>query len=188
MNGRELLEAMSFIDDELLAASEAPRRKTPWKRWAALAACLCILVLGTFSFRQMEKSAKTEAAADQCAPEAMMAMGTGQETAAAPESAEEEAPREAGMTETTAADGSSYSLDEFAGETAPTARVEILEVTENGFVARILEMSYPFTGEETVTLALTEDLTLDLSVGSEYTVRIESFDQESGILLVCGIE
>ena len=90
MNGRELLEALSYIDEELLAAAEAPVKKTSQRRWTALAACLCILILGVFSFRQMEKSAKTEGTADQCTPEAMMAMGTGQETYAAMESAAEE--------------------------------------------------------------------------------------------------
>lgn len=190
MNGKELLEAMSFIDDGLLAESEFPVKKTSRKRWTALAACLCILLLGTLSYRQLEKTAKTEGMADECAPESMMAMGAGQETYAAMESSKEEAPRDAGSGEAdtdSVSEFSSLTSDDAAGEIAPFARVEVLELTEDGFVARILEMSYPFTEEVTVTAVLAEGLTAELTVGGEYTVYIESFDQETGILLVCGI-
>lgn len=88
MNGRELLEAMSFIDEDLVNASQTPARKLPVRRLAALAACLCLAVLGTLAISWLGpmKSAQTadtammEAARDEevfAAPEALMDAGNG---------------------------------------------------------------------------------------------------------------
>ena len=115
-----------------------------------------------------------------------MAMGAAQETSAAMESAEEEAPGEA---DTDAiSEFNTLTTDDAAGEITPTARVEILELTEDGFIARILETNYPFTEAETMTAVFTEGFRYELTVGAEYTVYIHTIYQESGIFLVCGIE
>ena len=186
MNGRELLEALSYIDEELLAASEAPVKKAHWRRWAALAACLAILILGTFSFRQMEKSAVTEGAADQCAPEAMMAMGTKQETTAAMESAAEE-PMAATEDEAGAFDPRSNSMNDTCEVTCDEAPllVTVMEVTENGFIAQLI------TDEAealTVTVLFTEDAHVPtLEAGREYYITVAS-SQEDGTLWVSAVE
>ena len=46
MNEKKLFDGITHIDDDLIEeAQEAPaRRKSPWVKWGALAACLCVLV------------------------------------------------------------------------------------------------------------------------------------------------
>lgn len=47
MNGRDLLEGMSFVDDRFVDEAETRfPEKTPalWRSWAPLAACVCLLV------------------------------------------------------------------------------------------------------------------------------------------------
>lgn len=181
MNGRELLEALSYIDEELLAASEAPVKKTPWRRWAALAACLCILVMGAFSLRPMEKSAKTEGAADQCAPEAMMAMGTNQETNAVMEAAEEE-PGEAAPKDTEFYSGL-WDTDEVTSEAAPLL-VKLIELKDGGFIAQVVGAKDPLT----VTVLFTEGIRLPtLTEGEEYYVTVVSAE-EDGTLWASAVE
>ena len=86
MNGQELMEGMSFVDDELLEeASRPPRTAAPRKKLLAAAACLT-LVLGAaawmipreaipgagntegISGAQTDQAAATEAAATEAAP------------------------------------------------------------------------------------------------------------------------
>ena len=47
----DLLEAMTAVDDRYLAEAEAapasPARRKPWLRPALIAACLCLLLVGT---------------------------------------------------------------------------------------------------------------------------------------------
>ena len=185
MNGRELLEALSYIDEELLAASEKPTKKTPWRQWTALAACLCILILGVFSFRQMEKTAKTEAA-DQCAPEAMMAMGASQETYAAMEAAEEE-PMAAGSDDAALeAEGYNRFFDaDCAASESDFLRVKLIELTQGGFIAQVI-------GDEaealTVTVLFTDGIRIpELAEGEEYFITVESAE-EDGTLWVSAVE
>ena len=181
MNGRELLEALSYIDEELLAAAEAPVKKTSRRRWTALAACLCILILGAFSFRQMEKSAKTEGTADQCAPEAMMAMGARQETYAAMESAAEE-PMDAAPEEGEP-NNALCDTDEVTSEAA-SLPVKLIELTDGGFIAQVVGAEDPLT----VTVLFTEDILLPtLTEGAEYYVTVVSAE-EDGTLWVSAVE
>ena len=47
MKSEELLKLLGDVDDRLITeAKEHPKRKKPWLRWAALAACLCLLSVG----------------------------------------------------------------------------------------------------------------------------------------------
>ncbi len=82
MNGRELLEAMSFLEEELIAASDAPRRKPQWQRWGALAACFALLIACSFAWLALGRGGAKEAADEaSCQPETWAA------AAQAPESA-----------------------------------------------------------------------------------------------------
>ncbi len=82
MNGRELLEAMSFLDEELIAASEAPMPKPQWQRWGALAACVALLMACSFAWLTLGRGGAKEAADEAaCQPE------TWANAAQAPESA-----------------------------------------------------------------------------------------------------
>lgn len=67
MNPEKLLDAMQYLPDEMLEQTDRLRRKKPlqWHRWAALAACLC-LVLG-FAWGLIQPGAKSEN--DAAAPE-----------------------------------------------------------------------------------------------------------------------
>lgn len=46
MNAQKLMDAMNYLPDTLLEQTNALRQKKKlhWKRWAALAACLCLAV------------------------------------------------------------------------------------------------------------------------------------------------
>lgn len=186
MNGRELLEALSYIDEELLAASEKPAKKTSWRQWTALAACLCILILGVFSFRQMEKTAKTEGAADQRAPEAMMATGRSRETEAATEAAEEE-PMAAGSDDAALETEAYNGLFDAECEASESdyLRVKLIELTQGGFIAQVI-------GDEadalTVTVLFAEGIRIPvLAEGEAYFITVESAE-EDGTLWVSAVE
>ena len=53
MNGKELLEAMSHVDDRFVHEAEhgtIPKGNVvPWMKWAAVAACLCLILLGAYN-------------------------------------------------------------------------------------------------------------------------------------------
>lgn len=53
MNGKELFEAMSHADEKFVYEAEnntIPKRNVvPWMKWAAVAACLCLILLGAYN-------------------------------------------------------------------------------------------------------------------------------------------
>ena len=53
MSGKELFEAMSHVDDRFVHEAEhgtIPKGNVvPWMKWAAVAACLCLLLLGAYN-------------------------------------------------------------------------------------------------------------------------------------------
>jgi len=178
MNGKNLLEALSYIDEELLAEADLPARQNGWRRWGALAACLCILILGTISMRQLYRNGLTEGAADQSVPEVAMAAGSAQhDSALTAESAEEE-PQEAGTPELTDEARNTASL--------PTAQVRIIEITENGIIALVLTPEQDLEGLN-VTLIPEEGMDLSMiEAGREYTVQILATEAD-GSLQICDI-
>ena len=93
MNGRDLLEAMSFLDEELVAASDTAPGVIPWKRILTLAACLCIVLLGAFSLTRISPREQIkEASADSFSlTEAASQMDAGQPETGRAEDASEEA-------------------------------------------------------------------------------------------------
>lgn len=176
MNGKELLEAMSFIDEELLAEAEAPVRRKGRNRWGALAACLSIIVLGTLSFRLLSGS-PTEGLADQTAPEAALAAGAMQDSITASQERAEE-PQEAGTPEL---------ADEADAEVLPATQVRIIEVTEDGLIALILTEARDLQGL-TVTLIPEEGIDISgVEAGKEYTVWTTA-SEEDGILRIWDIQ
>ncbi len=48
MNVPKIAESLSYIDEALIsdAAEIAPKKKSPWMKWAAMAACLCLVIAG----------------------------------------------------------------------------------------------------------------------------------------------
>lgn len=176
MNGKELLEAMSFIDEELLAEAESPRRRIAWRSWGTLAACLSIIILGTISFRLLS-GGPTEGLADQAAPEAALAAGAMQDSITASQERAEE-PQEAGTPEL---------ADEAGAEVLPATQVRIIEVTEDGLIALVLTEARELHGL-TVTLIPEEGMDISgVEAGKEYTVWTTA-SEEDGILRIWDIQ
>ena len=48
MNRTDLYCSFNNMDDDILERSEANKKRLPyvWKKWGAIAACLCLLVIG----------------------------------------------------------------------------------------------------------------------------------------------
>ena len=52
MKPEQIHDALNFLDDRLIEETEELRRKkhpSPWKKWTALAACLCLVAAGTIA-------------------------------------------------------------------------------------------------------------------------------------------
>lgn len=56
MNGKDLLESMSHVDEKYIAeAEEAPKRRLHWQPLAAAAACLVLVLAGVWEFRPRQE-------------------------------------------------------------------------------------------------------------------------------------
>ena len=179
MNGKELLEALSYIDEELLAEADLPARQNGWRRWGALAACLCILILGSISMRQLYRNGLAERAGDQAAQEPAMAAGSAQyDSALTAESAEEEEVRAIETQEFTDEANNAAALF--------TAQIKIVEMDEDRIIALMLTPEQDLEGL-TVTLIPEEGVDLaPVEVGREYIVWFTA-SEEDGSLRICDI-
>ena len=134
MTGKELLEALSFVDERFIAEAETARLgvRIPWVKILSAAACLCILIAGVFALDNIGyKSAETEAAAPP---------------AAIPEAAPEAAPEKAPALEEAEAEAEPippYPAEDPipAGELhhIPYARLRVIHVEDDGSVTAIVE-------------------------------------------------
>jgi len=52
-SSRRLYDGITLVDDDLVeeALADKPKRARPWVRWAAAAACLCIVAVGALALR-----------------------------------------------------------------------------------------------------------------------------------------
>lgn len=66
MNGKEMLEAMSFVDEKYIEDAEAaPKRNhIHWQGFAAAAACLAVVLVGVWSLNSQKETAELTAAQD----------------------------------------------------------------------------------------------------------------------------
>lgn len=66
MNGKEMLEAMSFVDEKYIEDAEAApkRRRIHWQGFAAAAACLAVVLVGVWSLNSQKETAEMTAAQD----------------------------------------------------------------------------------------------------------------------------
>ena len=66
MNGKEMLEAMSFVDEKYIEDAEAaPKRKRiHWQGFAAAAACLAVVLVGVWNLNSQKETAELTAAQD----------------------------------------------------------------------------------------------------------------------------
>lgn len=65
MNGKEMLEAMSFVDEKYIEDAEAApkRNRIHWQGFAA-AACLAVVLVGVWSLNSQKETAELTAAQD----------------------------------------------------------------------------------------------------------------------------
>lgn len=66
MNGKEMLEAMSFVDEKYIEDAEAApkRNRIHWQGFAAAAACLAVVLVGVWSLNSQKETAELIAAQD----------------------------------------------------------------------------------------------------------------------------
>ena len=62
MNREDLYRSFNNIDDDILERSEANKKRLSytWKKWGAIAACLCILVIGAISILNNQSGIEME--------------------------------------------------------------------------------------------------------------------------------
>lgn len=63
MNGQNLMEALSFVDEEYIEQAEATARRFRWQPFAAAAACLGVVLLSARLWMPVQKGAGVEMAA-----------------------------------------------------------------------------------------------------------------------------
>ena len=131
MNGQELLEAMSYVEEKYIAAAEGkPARRIHWQPFAAAAACLVLVLVG--AWRYLPQPQTKEAAQDEAAP---MAMAAG--TARSQEAAQDNGP-------------AMMMASPFAQMT-----VRVLEWTEEGARCQVVDpLTSDFQPEDQVTIIL----------------------------------
>lgn len=74
MNGKDLFSGMSFVEERLVNEAETERPASgrfAWKRWAAIAACLCLIVLSLYTGILRPEQEMTEGIAGQDAADSM---------------------------------------------------------------------------------------------------------------------
>ena len=127
MKQEHLFEAIGLVDDRLVEeAADARRTATPWKKWAALAACLVLVIgIGSVSMSVLFRGCGAMTA-DSTATTEDIQNGASDSTATAPESAETEETTEESTSATTTeetteetADGSGMTGSSEAEDTAP---------------------------------------------------------------------
>lgn len=170
MNGRDLLEAMSFLDEELVAASDPPPRAIPWKRALSLAACFCVLLAGAFFLFRLNPANDAKESATEAA---MFSAANAEADAALPE---------------TACDGGEApAAGNASEELSYTVRLE--ELTETGFRATALEDTPDWEQGESILMEYAEGFLPDaLSPGTEYRVWAESFDPQTHCATIYQLE
>lgn len=60
MRGKEMLEAVGYVDENLIEKGEKKKQSFPWKRWTAIAASICLILGGTLIYRHSLPQYATE--------------------------------------------------------------------------------------------------------------------------------
>ena len=56
MTTKQFSEAMNYMDDELITeAITYKRKKNAWQKWAAMAACLCLVIVGALAYHGTDR-------------------------------------------------------------------------------------------------------------------------------------
>lgn len=187
MNGKDLLLALSFVDEELIQESEGRALPLGWRRWASAAACVGLLLLGAWAWKEMRPH--TEHAPDNTGRPIGNESITQEDVT--------EAPAEGFRTE-----GTLGPVAENDQAEVPAVIVRIDTVGKNGFTATVVEQVdsevFPVGTELTVRLQPEEELKEsvvswtagdvvyltfipeDLEQGIVYADQIMIYDEEEG--------
>lgn len=135
-----IFEALSSVDEELLERSEAAPKVVPfWKYAKVMAACACLVLLGTAAYAGSNLfSAKNSTSSDCTAPAAaeqrsvdMASDAAGVDDTAGGAAADEAAADEAAAEEAAAEEAADGMATELADEAAPEAEQEKAVLTES---------------------------------------------------------
>ena len=146
MTREDLFAAIGAAEEELLALSEEePQKKSrPWVKWAALAACIAVVVWAGTPF--LSPKGSNSDAADMDVME------------------------NCGQAQDQTADGTSESMDQVSGTESGTAVTE--GVTENDWGIELAATGIDATGLTLVCTQAGGTLTGELSTGSSYIVEV----------------
>lgn len=166
MNGRDLLEAMSFLDEELIAKSEPKPRSFRWQWAVTLAACFCAVLLGSFYLNSLYglKEADTTSA----------------QFALAQETGGTEALRDmvVGM--------GTPEMNPDNGQEGLSVLIRVEERTEDGFRGITLEAGDDWS--EGTSLLVVVSQPEELIPGEAYRIWIETFDPDTLRVTISRIE
>lgn len=200
MTGQELFYGLSFVDEKYIAEAETARLSSgiPWKKLLPVAACLCILLLGTFALQNIGyKGSEMEAAAPAApAPESMLEDAAPKEEAAAAP-----APTEAQTAHSEEETGATESAAAGELQHVPSACLRVVEVLEDGSFMVVVEAvprePMPFDVGAELTLVIDPDQVPTEGTDVEYgftaavdeKVEIQdgAYDAEQNILYVAGL-
>ena len=124
MNGKDLFSGMSFVEERLVGEAEterAPSGRVAWKRWTAIAACLCLILLSVFALHSRSEGEMTEGIAGQDAADSMPIPEGGNSAELQHESMESETSPDEGC-----------PLQE-----VPSVMLLVEEMTDSGFTATV---------------------------------------------------
>ena len=140
MTGQELFYALSFVDERYIEEADKGRVSSgmPWKKVLSVAACLCILLAGAVAMRNLGFEKAPEAAAPPMAP--------------MPEAAPEAAPPapESAMVQTQ--ENASAAIGKL--HHVPYARLQVLQVLEDGSFEAVVEADEPMEMDTQVTVVV----------------------------------
>lgn len=162
MNGRDLLEAMSFLDEELIAQAEPKPRSFRWQWAAALAACFCAVLLGSLCLNTLQGTKSDHMESVQFA-----------------------LPGEADSSDMLYDEGNGRNETACAAVVSDT-RIRVEELTEDGFRGIALEDSADWSEGTTLLVIFSESEAL--IPGEEYRIQVETFDPETLRVTISRIE
>ena len=185
MTSEKLHDALSLLPADLVAETDALRTqaKKPqvhWQRWAAMAACLAVVLLAGTMFSRLfgpKGSSKTTAAVDQF--QMFVAEAPDRENAAPNfDAIEEAAPADGGHTHAPADEPESANSTEdgYCGNTSATVTLDGSAYTLSGSDAvtltAILE-NLDYTSDDICSCST--EFTVETEVGTEYEVNLTGY-------------
>lgn len=131
MNGKDLLEGMSYVDERFVDEAETkmiPQRTgSPWLRIAAIAAGCCLVLFSVYNLNQLMNRSVTEGAAEGCAADQIWPQQ-------GPESDEEREMQQEAL------ESDVISPEDRPGGEVPSVIVHVEEMTDIGFIGTVAEL------------------------------------------------